>query len=45
MTAAYEARLEASKACEATGDIYFVMIANLEVAITLREQGRLQRDH
>jgi LuxR family maltose regulon positive regulatory protein len=43
MTAAYEARFEALKACEAAGDIYFVMIANLELAITLRAQGRLQR--
>ncbi len=43
MTAAYEARFEALKACEAAGDIYFVLIANLELAITLREQGRLQQ--
>ena len=43
MNAAYEARFEALKACEAAGDIYFTMIANLEVAITLREQGQLQR--
>ncbi|HSR33946.1 MAG TPA: LuxR family transcriptional regulator, partial [Anaerolineae bacterium] len=43
MTAAYQARLEALKACEAAGDIYFIMIANLELAMTLRAQGRLQR--
>ena len=43
MTAAYESRFEALKACEATGNIYYVMVANLELAITLREQGRLRR--
>ena len=43
MTAAYEARFEALKACEAAGDIFFVLLANLEVAITLRSQGRLQQ--
>ncbi len=43
MTAAYEARSETARACEAVGYNYFVIIANLEVAITLREQGRLQR--
>jgi LuxR family maltose regulon positive regulatory protein len=43
MTAAYEARYEALKACEAAGDLYFIIIANLELAITLREQGRLKR--
>jgi LuxR family maltose regulon positive regulatory protein len=43
MTAAYEARLEALHACKAAGDIYVVMLANLQLAITLRAQGRLQR--
>ena len=43
MTAAYEARLEALKACKAAGDIYFIMVASLKVAMTLRAQGRLQR--
>jgi LuxR family maltose regulon positive regulatory protein len=43
MTAAYEARFQALKACEAAGDTYFIMRANLELAITLRAQGRLQR--
>ncbi len=42
MTAAYQARLTAAQACQAAGDIYFVMIANLKLAITLRAQGRLQ---
>ncbi len=43
MLAAYEARFEALKACEAAGDTYFLMLANLELAITLREQGQLHR--
>jgi len=41
MTAAYEARYEALKACEAAGDIFFILIAILNLAITLREQGHL----
>ncbi|MFL7892673.1 MAG: LuxR C-terminal-related transcriptional regulator [Anaerolineales bacterium] len=43
MNAAYQARFEALKACEAAGDIYIVMLANLQLAITLRSQGQLQR--
>jgi len=43
MTAAYEARSKALRICEAAGDIYFIILANLELAITLREQGQLQR--
>jgi LuxR family maltose regulon positive regulatory protein len=43
MTAAYEARFEALKACKAAGDIYYVMLAGLKLAITLRAQGRLQQ--
>jgi len=42
MVAAYEARLAAVQACRASGDIYFEMIANLKLAITLRAQGQLQ---
>lgn len=41
ISAAYQARLAAALACEAAGDIYFLMIANLKLAITLRAQGRL----
>jgi LuxR family maltose regulon positive regulatory protein len=41
MTAAYEARCKALQSCRAAGDRYFILIANLQVAITLREQGRL----
>jgi LuxR family maltose regulon positive regulatory protein len=42
LPAAYQARLAAAQACQAAGNIYFVMIANLKLAITLRSQGRLQ---
>ncbi len=42
MPAAYKARFEAVKACKAAGDIYYVMLASLKLAITLRAQGRLQ---
>jgi LuxR family maltose regulon positive regulatory protein len=43
MPAAYTARFEALRVCQAAGDIYFIILANLELAITLREQGQLQR--
>ncbi|MEJ2710774.1 MAG: LuxR C-terminal-related transcriptional regulator, partial [Anaerolineales bacterium] len=43
MAAAYKARLEALQACEAAGDIFLVMLSNLQLAITLREQGQLQK--
>jgi len=43
MTAAYEARLEAYKACKAAGDIYYTLLAGMKLAITLRSQGHLQR--
>lgn len=43
MPAAYQARLAAAQACQAAGDIYFFMIANLKLAITLRAQGQLQQ--
>jgi LuxR family maltose regulon positive regulatory protein len=43
MTAAYEARIEALKACKAAGDIYFIMVANLNISMILREQGKLQQ--
>jgi LuxR family maltose regulon positive regulatory protein len=40
---AYTARLEAAEASRAAGDTIFSLLAYLKVAITLREQGRLQR--
>jgi len=43
MIAAYETRIEALKACKAVGDNHFIIVANLKVAITQREQGLLQR--
>lgn len=43
MTAAYKARMEALQACQAAGNIFFIILANLELAITLRELGRLQQ--
>lgn len=42
MAAAYHARYEALQACKAAGDPYLAMMAYLEVAITLRAQGRLR---
>ncbi len=42
MAAAYEARTDALKTCEAAGDIYYILLASMKVAITLRSQGRLQ---
>jgi len=43
MTAAYQARFEGLQACKASGDIFLVMLANLQLAITLRSQGKLRR--
>jgi LuxR family maltose regulon positive regulatory protein len=43
MTAAYDARYRALQSCQATGDRYFIVIANLQIAITLREEGRLEQ--
>ncbi len=42
MVSAYQARLEASKLCRAAGNIYFLLVANSKLAITMREQGRLK---
>ena len=43
MAAAYQAHSEALKAIRSAGNIYFTIVANLKLANTLREQGRLQR--
>jgi LuxR family maltose regulon positive regulatory protein len=40
---AYTARLAAAEASRSAGDTVFSLLAHLKVAITLREQGRLQR--
>jgi LuxR family maltose regulon positive regulatory protein len=42
MPAAYRARLEAAEASAAAGSVVFSILAYIKVAITLREQGRLQ---
>jgi LuxR family maltose regulon positive regulatory protein len=41
MASAYQARLTALEASRLGGNSYFSILAHLEVAITLREQGRL----
>jgi len=43
MVAAYQARLEAAEASAAAGSTVFSTLAYMKVAITLREQGQLQR--
>jgi len=43
MTAASEVRFEALKAFNATGDIHFIMLNNIKLAISLRAQGHLQQ--
>jgi LuxR family maltose regulon positive regulatory protein len=43
LAAAYAARLDAAEASQAAGDDIFSLLAHLKVAITLREQGWLQR--
>jgi LuxR family maltose regulon positive regulatory protein len=40
--AAYQAQLEALEACKAAGKIFLILIANVNLAVTLRQQGRLQ---
>lgn len=42
MTASYQSRSEAVFMCEAKGDHYYSLIANLKLATTLREQGKLR---
>ena len=43
MTAAYRARLEAAETSKSAGNTYYLVAANLKLATTLRELGRLQR--
>ena len=43
MTAAYQAQLEAVESCKATGNTFFIMIANMKVASCLRELGQLEQ--
>jgi LuxR family maltose regulon positive regulatory protein len=41
MAASYQARFKAVRACEAAGNIFYIIVANLKLASTLREQGEL----
>jgi LuxR family maltose regulon positive regulatory protein len=41
--AAYQARLEAVRASTAAGNVYMSLIAHIKLAITLRQQGHVQR--
>jgi LuxR family maltose regulon positive regulatory protein len=43
MEAAYQAQLEALDICIATGNLFLILYANLNLAITLRQSGRLKR--
>ena len=43
LESAYAARRQAAEASRSAGDTVFSLLAHLKVAITLREQGRLQR--
>jgi LuxR family maltose regulon positive regulatory protein len=43
MEAAYQAQLEALNICNATGNLFLILYANLSLAITLRQSGRLRQ--
>lgn len=43
MTDSYRVRAEALRACEAAGNVYYTIVANLKLVATLREQGELPR--
>jgi LuxR family maltose regulon positive regulatory protein len=43
MEAAYRAQLEALDVCTATGNLFVILYANLNLAITLRQSGRLRQ--
>ncbi len=43
LAAAYQAQLEALEACKMSGNDFLLLIANANLAVTLRQQGRLQR--
>lgn len=40
---AYRVRLEAMEMSKAAGNIYMIMIASMKLAVTMRQQGQLQR--
>ncbi|MAT97447.1 MAG: hypothetical protein CL608_09920 [Anaerolineaceae bacterium] len=41
--AAYQARLEATAACQRAGNVYMRLVAGLKLAATLRQRGNLQQ--
>ena len=43
LTAAYRVRLEGVEASKAAGNIYMILIASIKLAITIRQQGRLEQ--
>jgi len=43
LRAAYQAQLEALEACKVSGNDFLLLIANANLAVTLRQQGRLQQ--
>jgi len=43
MAASYQARVEALRACERAGDVYYTIVAALKLASTLKEQGEFQQ--
>lgn len=43
MATAYRVRLAAVQACEEAGDIYFIIMARLKLAMALRSQGQLHQ--
>ncbi len=43
IAAAYQARLEALNVSQAEGNIYMALIASMKLAVTLRQQGHLER--
>jgi LuxR family maltose regulon positive regulatory protein len=43
MEAAYQVRLEALEASKAAGNIYMILISSMKLAVTMRQQGRLER--
>ena len=43
MAASYDVRFTTLRACEAEGNIYYIILAALKLASTLREQGELYR--
>jgi LuxR family maltose regulon positive regulatory protein len=43
MAAAYRGRRLAAEANEAAGSVFFAIVSNLKVALTLREQGKLRQ--